>query len=1111
MAVDQNFLPSLLQFTSDMMTDETMELLQPYLSIPIFNVEDAQKSSNAAAGLCGWVVGMATYYQTYKQLRPKMDELRIQKSRLEAASAKLEIAESELSSYEEELLRLKSQFDTATTQRQQMQDIVEISRKQMDHANKLLDVLLKDKVWELNEYVFQCLQARWSSQVERFSAARKNLVGDVAQMSAFITYCGPLNEELRRRLLDTFKQQCTTKSIPCTQYPVSTIAQPYPPHLNLLADESTIFDWKLRGLPNDQHSIESAVIVMRQPQWPLLVDPEQQAIVWLQQELRSTGIITSPADDDFATQVEIAVSTGRPLLVHDMQTIPPILHTIVRKVVTVTLQGEQRIRLDDHEIEYVPTFRMYMVTSMHLDTLPTDLTAHAAVVTFTLTTASLEDILLSKLIGIEKPAQDRERREVLSGISSMKQALDNLEKLMISSLCEKKQGCLLDDATLIDTLTAVKSQNQEGMQFIVRCYSLLTVIARAKLQQLQSREKELSDTRNQYRDVAVRGATVFLAVAEMRAISSAYILSLDRFFPLLEKALKDVPRVSAIDRRVNNLIEYLTFHVYSVAIQGMFERHRSIFSLLFAFRIQLHAQRCKLEELKAFIMGGAGIDVTRIRRKPAEWFPNQSWYNIMAVSAAAVDSIREIAEHISKNDQHWKQWMESDQPETMSLPDALDLRLTQFQRLLIIRCLRPDRLQAAINEYVNQVLGKRYTEPQNIDWDAILSQTVSNRPVLCLLASASDPSNEIETLAVRQHKQIRIIAMGEGISQEQIMQSLHNAATTGQWILLQNGHLMPHVLSLIDNFFCAFPNFAREDFRLWLTVAVHPQIPPALLRKSIKIATDIPNGLKASMSRTLTWLSNEGLVNCLESQAWRNSVFGFAFFHCVLQERCRFGTAGWVIPYEFSFSDLRTSLMFLRNHIKFQEQLHKQRGSRMIVWSTVRAMVTEVLYGSHVTNNYDKAVLQTYCSRWLTDGLTRQGYMFHEQYRIASAGDLQSMLASVSQFPSEDLPELFGIFASTAITSHTVQSTELLRALSPLFPSTATSSDSLVPKQIDEITSKLPHHLLDHEKLLEKLDKIGARRPLSVFLRSEYERLQTAVTNIRKTLLVCNVLSMWYF
>lgn len=146
MAVEQNFLPSLLKFNSDMMTDETVELLQPYLSIPIFNTEDAHKASNAAAGLCGWVIGMVTYYETYKQVRPKMDELVVQKARLQTANAKLAAAEIDLNACEEELHRVKAQFDSATSRRQQIQDGAETCRKRMERASKLLDGLSGEKV-----------------------------------------------------------------------------------------------------------------------------------------------------------------------------------------------------------------------------------------------------------------------------------------------------------------------------------------------------------------------------------------------------------------------------------------------------------------------------------------------------------------------------------------------------------------------------------------------------------------------------------------------------------------------------------------------------------------------------------------------------------------------------------------------------------------------------------------------------------------------------------------------------------------------------------------------------------------------------------------------------
>ena len=101
---DTAFLNALMNFPKEQITDETVELLQPYFQAPDFNFESAKKASGNVAGLCNWAAAMCTYHDVAKVVEPKIATLR-------AAEAELKVATKEKNAAEERMAIVQGKLD----------------------------------------------------------------------------------------------------------------------------------------------------------------------------------------------------------------------------------------------------------------------------------------------------------------------------------------------------------------------------------------------------------------------------------------------------------------------------------------------------------------------------------------------------------------------------------------------------------------------------------------------------------------------------------------------------------------------------------------------------------------------------------------------------------------------------------------------------------------------------------------------------------------------------------------------------------------------------------------------------------------------------------------
>lgn len=111
------------------------------------------------------------------------------------------------------------------------------------------------------------------------------------------------------------------------------------------------------------------------------------------------------------------------------------------------------------------------------------------------------------------------------------------------------------------------------------------------------------------------------------------------------------------------------------------------------------------------------------------------------------------------------QWFDLDAPESAQFPLKYETELTSFERLMLLRCFRVDRIYRAITEYVTKIMGEKYVTPPIISFESIFEQSTPMSPIVFILSPGSDPASDLMKLAERTGfgtNKLKYLSLGQG-------------------------------------------------------------------------------------------------------------------------------------------------------------------------------------------------------------------------------------------------------------------------------------------------------------------------------------------------------------
>lgn len=703
---DLKFLESLKTYDKDNIPPAVMKRIRErFIDHPDFQPAVIKNVSSACEGLCKWVRAMEVYDRVAKVVAPKRERLRTAEELLDVQMQKLKTKQAELKQVVDRLQALNDDFESMNDRKRELENNIELCSQKLVRAEQLISGLGGEK-------------DRWTEAARLLRIRYIDLTGDVLLSSGTVAYLGAFTVDYRLQCQKQWQVLCNEKNIPCSSdFTLS----------NTLGDPVKIRAWQIAGLPIDSFSIDNGIIVSNSRRWALMIDPQRQANRWVKNMEKANKLsVIKLSDAHYVRTLENAIQLGTPVLLENIgEELDASIEPILLKL-TFKQQGVEYIKLGENIIEYSRDFRLYITTRLRNPHYLPEVAVKVCLLNFMITPLGLQDQLLGIVAAEEKPELEEKKNKLIIESATNKKQLKEIEDKILEVL-SKSEGNILEDETAINILSSSKELSEEISE---------------KQKVASATEMQIDSTRVGYKPVAVHSAVVFFCISDLANIEPMYQYSLTWFINLYVQSIAKSKKSEDLEERIKNIIEHFTTSIYNNVCRSLFEKDKLLFSLLLTVGIMKGRGQIDDEVWRFLLTGGVALDNPHPNPAP-DWLSDKSWAEF--VRASCLTNLQGLMEHVRDNFSKWKQIYDSARPHEENFPDAWNTS-TGLDRMVILRCLRPDKIVPAVQKFIVENMGRTFIEPPTFDLGRSYSDSNCCAPLIFVLSPGADPmAGEIDT------------------------------------------------------------------------------------------------------------------------------------------------------------------------------------------------------------------------------------------------------------------------------------------------------------------------------------------------------------------------------
>jgi dynein heavy chain len=170
---------------------------------------------------------------------------------------------------------------------------------------------------------------------------------------------------------------------------------------------------------------------------------------------------------------------------------------------------------------------------------------------------------------------------------------------------------------------------------------------------------------------------------------------------LFSRAIDQSPESDDLAIRLPSLIDNITRLIFTNISRGLFEKDKIIFSFLITTSIMKQLDKIDQGVWNIFLRGPTVMTpeekASMLDSPDLAVIPSLYWENLVSAELRSKGQFDGITKHVIDNWKEWREWTRSEFPYTEKMPGDYSEKLSNFDKFIMVKCLRVEMIQRSIS------------------------------------------------------------------------------------------------------------------------------------------------------------------------------------------------------------------------------------------------------------------------------------------------------------------------------------------------------------------------------------------------------------------------------